>query len=157
MSPETIPETLQELAFTRDLSKEQIDELAALAFEVSFPEDFTIFRETEAGELLYLIRKGQVALYVSVPGQGRKTILTLGPGQIFGWSSLFPSGRKTASARTVTPVEAIAFNAAQLREAMDANKDLGYALLWRIADVVASRLKATRLQLLDIFAPSREC
>jgi CRP-like cAMP-binding protein len=156
MSPETIPETLQGLAFTQDLPSTQLDALAALAFEVTFPEDFTIFRETEAGELLYLIKEGHVALYVSVPGQGRKTILTLGPGQILGWSSLFPSGRKTASARTVTPVEAIAFNTAQLREAMDADKELGYALLWRIADVVASRLKATRLQLLDIFAPSTE-
>jgi CRP-like cAMP-binding protein len=156
MSPETIPKALQELAFTRDMTPEQTEKLADLAFEVSFPEDFTIFRETDAGELLYLIREGQVALYVSVPGQGRKTILTLGPGQILGWSSLFPSGRKTASARTVTATEALAFNAAQLREAMDADTDLGYAILWRVADVVASRLKATRLQLLDIFAPSRE-
>jgi CRP-like cAMP-binding protein len=156
MSPETIPKALQELAFTRDMTPEQTEKLAELAFEVSFPEDFTIFRETDAGELLYLIREGQVALYVSVPGQGRKTILTLGPGQILGWSSLFPSGRKTASARTVTATEALAFNAAQLREAMDADTDLGYAILWRVADVVASRLKATRLQLLDIFAPSRE-
>ena len=154
MTPETIPKALQELAFTRDMTPEQIEKLAALAFEVNFPEDFTIFRETDAGELLYLIKSGQVALYVSVPGQGRKTILTLGPGQILGWSSLFPSGRKTSSARTVTPVEAIAFNAAQLREAMNKDTDLGYAVLWRVADVVANRLKATRLQLLDIFAPS---
>ena len=156
MTPETIPKTLQELAFTQDMTPEQIEKLAALAFEASFPEDFTIFKERDAGELLYLIKNGKVALYVNVPGQGRKTILTLGPGQILGWSSLFPSGRKTASARTITPVEAIAFNAAQLREAMDADPALGYAILWRVADVVASRLKATRLQLLDIFAPSSE-
>jgi hypothetical protein len=154
MTPETIPKTLQELEFTRDIPLEQLEKLAALAFEVSFHEDFTIFRETDAGELLYLIKSGQVALYVSVPGKGRMTILTLGPGQILAWSSLFPSGRKTASARTVTPTEAIAFNAAQLRDAMDEDKELGYAILWRVADVVANRLKATRLQLLDIFAPS---
>ena len=157
MSPETIPKTLQELEFTRDLTPEQIESLAKLAFEVSFPEDHIIFRESDVGELIYLIKSGQVALYGSVAGQGRKTILTLGPGQLLGWSSLFPSGRKTAGARAVTPVEAIAFNAAQLRELMDEDKDLGYAILWRVADVIASRLKATRLQLLDIFAPSREC
>ena len=155
MSPETIPKMLQELTFTRDMTPEQIEKLAGLAFEVSFPADFTIFREKDAGELLYLIKSGQVALYVSVPGQGRKAILTLGPGQLLGWSSLFASGRKTASARTVTPVEALAFNAAQLRELMDEDKDLGYAILWRVADVVASRLKATRLQLMDIFAPGK--
>lgn len=157
MTPETIPKTLAELEFTRDLTPEQREKLAAMAFEVNFPEDFVIFRERDPGELLYLITKGKVALTITVPGKGRVNILTLGPGQPLGWSSLFPSSQKTASARTVTPVEALAFNAAQLRETMDEDNALGYALLWRIADVIAQRLRATRLQLLDIYAPGKEC
>ena len=157
MTSETISKILRELTFSQGMPSEKIDKLAALAFEARFPENFTIFKEREAGELLYLIKSGQVALSMNVPGQGRKTILTLGPGQLVGWSSLFPSGRKTASAHTITPVEAIAFNTAQLRDAMDADPELGYAILWRVADVIASRLHATRLQLLDIYAPSKEC
>ncbi len=156
MMPETIPKVLQELDFTSDMPPEHIEKLAELAFAVSFPENFTIFRETEAGELLYLINSGQVALFVSVPGKGRTTILTLRPGELLGWSSLFPSGRRTAGARTITPVEAIAFNAAQLREAMDEDSALCCSLLWRVTQIIASRLKATRLQLLDIYAPSQE-
>ena len=156
MASETILETLQGLEFTRDLPPAQIEKLAALAFDVHFPENFTIFRELEAGELLYLIKEGQVALFVRVPGEGRTTILTLGPGELLGWSSLFPSGRKTASARTITLVEAIAFNAAQLREAMEEDNALCCSLLWRVTQIIASRLKATRLQLLDIYAPGQE-
>lgn len=154
MTPETVLETFQELDFTREMDPAILEKLSALAFEVSFAEGQWIFRESDVGEIVYLINEGKVALSVSVPGQGRKNILTLGPGQILGWSSLFPSGRKTASARTMTPVQAIAFNAAQLREAIEEDHDLGCALLWEIANVVAGRLKATRLQLLDIFAPS---
>jgi CRP-like cAMP-binding protein len=154
MASEAALETFQELDFTKDMDPAVLEHLSTLAFEVNFAEGQWIFRETDVGELVYLIREGKVALSISVPGQGRKTILTLGPGQILGWSSLFPAGRKTASARTVTPTKAFAFNAAQLREAMDENRDLGCALLWAIADVIAGRLKATRLQLLDIFAPS---
>ncbi len=154
MTPETILEAFQELEFTSNMDPTQLEQLSALAFEVSFAEGQWIFRETDVGELVYLIKEGKVALSISVPGQGRKSILTLGPGQILGWSSLFPSGRKTANARTVTPTRAYAFNASQLREAMDADHDLGCALLWEIANVIAGRLKATRLQLLDIFAPS---
>ena len=154
MTPETVLETFQELDFTREMDPAILEKLSALAFEVSFAEGQWIFRESDVGEIVYLINEGKVALSVSVPGQGRKNILTLGPGQILGWSSLFPSGRKTASARTMTPVQAIAFNAAQLREAIEEDHDLGCALLWEIANIVAGRLKATRLQLLDIFAPS---
>jgi CRP-like cAMP-binding protein len=154
MTPETSLETFQELDFTRNMDPKVLEHLSALAFEVSFAEGQWIFRETDVGELVYLLKEGKVALSVSVPGQGRKNILTLGPGQILGWSSLFPSGRKTASARTVTATQAYAFNAAQLREAIEDDHELGCALLWEIANVIAGRLKATRLQLLDIFAPS---
>ncbi len=154
MTPETVLETFQELDFTQEMDIAILEKLSALAFEVNFPEGQWIFRESDVGELVYLIAEGKVALSVSVPGQGRKNILTLGPGQILGWSSLFPSGRKTASARTVTSTQAYAFNAAQMREAIEEDHDLGCALLWEIANVIAGRLKATRLQLLDIFAPS---
>ncbi len=152
MTPETILEAFQELDFTKDMEPAVLERLSALAFEVNFAEGQWIFRETDVGELVYLIKEGKTVLSVSVPGQGRKSILTLEPGQILGWSSLFPSGRKTASARTVTPTQAFAFNASQLRETMEEDHDLGCALLWAIADVIAGRLKATRLQLLDIFA-----
>ena len=154
MMPENDLKIFQELDFTKNMGPAQLEELSALAFEVNFAEGQWIFRESDVGEFVYLIKEGQVALSISVPGQGRKSILTLGPGQILGWSSLFPSGRKTANARTVTPTQTLAFNASQLREAMDEDRDLGCALLWAIADVIAGRLRATRLQLLDIFAPS---
>ena len=152
MTAEFILKSFEELEIARDLTPEQIETLASMAFEVSFSEDQVIFREADVGELLYIIVDGQAAIDIFVPGQGRTTVLTVGPGQLLGWSSLFPSGRKTAGARTTTPTTAIAVNAAQLREAMQADHDLGCALLWRISEVIAGRLKATRLQLLDIFA-----
>lgn len=154
MTATTVLETLQELDFSKDLTPSQIETLAEMAFEVNFSEGQVLFREADVGELVYAIDEGQVALDIYVPGQGKTTILTLGPGQIVGWSSLIPSGTKTASARAVTPTKAIAINAAQLREAMDLDHDLGYAILWSLVGVVSSRLKATRLQLLDIFAHS---
>jgi CRP-like cAMP-binding protein len=121
---------------------------------VSFEADQIIFREADIGKFLYLVDSGQVAIEIRVPGQGRTTILTVGPGELLGWSSLFPSGRKTAGARTVTATRAIAVDAQRLRDTMFEDHDLGCAILWRITDVIAGRLKATRLQLLDIFAPS---
>ena len=87
----------------------------------------------------------------TIPGRGRVTILTVGPGEVFGWSSLFFERPKTASARTVEPTQALALDAVRLRELCDVDTRLGYLLTRRILDVVSERLKATRMQLLDIY------
>ncbi len=154
MTAETLLKVLESMEFTRGLERHHLEKLASMASELTFSEGEIIFREGDVGNLLYLIEEGQVAVDTHVPGRGRVTILTVGPGQLLGWSALFTQMRKTASARAVIPTRALAFNAAQLREMCDADHDLGYVLLWRVAEVIASRLKATRLQLLDIFAPS---
>lgn len=152
MDESTVLQALQSLEFTRDLEPHQQAKLAGMAHEAIFPANHVIFREGDPGELIYLIKDGQVAIDIKVPGRGRTTVLTVGPGELLGWSSLFPSERKTAGARAMTPTRAIAINAAQMRETMQTDHDLGCVLLWRVASVIAARLKATRLQLLDIFA-----
>lgn len=151
MPSQAVRQMLQESEIARDLSQEQIEKLAALASERTFSEGEIIFRENEVGTVLYIIGEGQVAIEIRVPGRGRRTILTVGSGQLLGWSSLFPSERKTAGARSVHPTRALAIDAASLRETIEQDHDLGCLLLWRIAEVIAGRLKATRLQLLDIF------
>ncbi len=156
MATESVLQTLQAMEFTRDLEPRHLEKLASMATEVSFAEGETIFREGDMGDVVYLIQEGRVAVEIHVPGRGRVTVLTVGPGQLLGWSSIFPPRRKTASGRAVTPVRAIAINATQLREACQADHDLGYAILWRVAEVIADRLKATRMQLLDVFAPGGE-
>ena len=77
----------------------------------------------------------------------------MGPGEVFGWSSLFQQRPKTAAARTIEPTRALALDAGRLRELCDADPRLGYLLTRRILEVVSERLKATRMQLLDIYSP----
>ena len=151
MPSQAVLQMLQESEIVRDLSQEQIEKLATLASERTFSEGEMIFRENEVGNVLYVIGEGQVAIEIRVPGRGRSTILTVGPGQLLGWSSLFPSERKTANARCVRATRALAIDATRLREMIHQDHDLGCLLLWSIAEIIAGRLKATRLQLLDIF------
>jgi CRP-like cAMP-binding protein len=154
MPSSAVLQMIQESQIGYQLSQEQVEKLAALASERNFAAGEIIFRENEVGNVLYIIGEGQVAIEIRVPGRGRSTILTVGPGQILGWSSLFPSERKTASARSVHPTKAVAIDATRLRETIEQDHDLGCLLLWRIAEIIAGRLKATRLQLLDIFEPA---
>ena len=154
MSSETVLRVLQSLEFTKDLELQHLEKLAAIATHVTFSEGSTIFREGDVSELVYLIEEGQVSLVTQVPGHGQVTILPLGPGQLLGWSSLFPPQRKSAGAQTMEPTRVIAINATQLRELCQTDHSLGNSIMWRVAEIISTRLRAARTQLLDIFGPT---
>jgi CRP-like cAMP-binding protein len=145
--------TLKELAFSRGLDPGQVDQLAQIANPVEWAAGTVVFREGDRDALLYVVQEGRVAIEIAVPGRGRVTILTVGPGEVFGWSSIFHQRPKTASARAIESTTALALDAIRLRELCDADPRLGYVLTRRILEVVSERLKATRMQLLDIYGP----
>jgi CRP/FNR family transcriptional regulator, cyclic AMP receptor protein len=145
--------TLRDLAFTQGLDPGQLDQIARIASPVQWDAGATVFREGDCDSLLYLVEEGRVAIEITVPGRGRVIILTVGPGEVFGWSSIFHQRPKTASARTIEPAKALALDASRLRELCDADPRLGYLLTRRILGVVSERLRATRMQLLDIYSP----
>jgi CRP/FNR family cyclic AMP-dependent transcriptional regulator len=144
--------TLTGLTFTEGLDPGQLEPITRIARPVQWNGGETVFREGDADANLYVVREGRVAIEVAVPGRGRVTILTVGPGEVFGWSSLFHPRPKTASARTTEATRAFALDAVRLRELCDADPRLGYLLARRILAVVSERLKATRMQLLDIYS-----
>lgn len=148
-------QALQSLEFTRGFDLKQLERLAAISTYVTFSEGATIFQEGDESDLVYLLVEGEVALTTKVPGHGQVTILTLGAGQLLGWSSLFIPKRKTAGARTNAPSKAIAINALELIELCEADPPFGFTIMWQVADVISGRLRAAREQLLDMFEPAR--
>lgn len=142
---------LRELEFSKELENDQLEKLASIATFVTFSGGATIFREGDASELVYLLTEGKVSLLTRVPGHGQVTILSIGPGQLLGWSSLFLPQRKTAGAITEEPTKAVAINATQLLELCESDTDFGFKVMWNVADVISGRLRAAREQLLDKF------
>lgn len=155
MSREELVKALESLEFTKDLRKEHQAALGAISCHVSFSEGASIFSEEDVSELVYVIEKGKIVLNTKVPGHGEVPILELGAGDLLGWSSLFALKPKTASAVVIEHVHAIAINAPKLRELCRADTELGYNILWRVANVISDRLRAARAMLLDMFEPSR--
>ena len=102
-----------------------------------------------ADEFLLLLH-GKVALEVAAADRPRRTIQTVGPGEVLGWSWLIPPHRWALDARAVKPTRAISLDAEVLRRALGAHPDAGYRFLLRLLPVIAQRLENTRLQLLDL-------
>ena len=142
---------LKDLPFVRGLDADQLRLVAELASPARWAAGETVFREGDDNPMLYLVESGRVAIEVTIPGRGRVSILTVGPGEVFGWSSLFHRRPKTAAARAIEPTHAVALDAGRLGSLCDADPGLGYLLTRRILEVVSERLKATRMQLMDIY------
>jgi CRP-like cAMP-binding protein len=143
---------LEQLRFSAPLPREVLEQLAAESTVRRVPAGTYLFREGSDNRNLYLIRSGRLALEMNVPGRGEVRILTLGPGEMAGWSALLGDGKMTAGAVAVEDTEVVAAEADKLRQLCQSNRDFGYHLMRRMAAALSQRLLATRLQLLDLFA-----
>ncbi len=146
---------LGDRAFFLGMETDHLSTLEDASGEVCFAAGSTIFREGGAADAWYLLTDGVVILEVDIPGRGPHTLQTLHPGDILGWSWLFPPYRWSFDAYARTDVEAIRFDGAALRAAAKLTPAFGYELMRRFAEVLVQRMQAARLQVLDIYGASR--
>lgn len=147
---------LRSMEALHDMESDHLKKLASIAYEKEFAEDDIIYKEGDIGHAIYLIQEGEVVIDMEVPEHGRAVVLTVGPGQLFGWSSLFPPRRKAARAVVSKPTRAIILEANHMRRLFQADHQLEFAVTRRVTEVVADRVKMTRLQLVKAAVSSKE-
>jgi CRP-like cAMP-binding protein len=144
---------MQSIPWFQELEPELFDKLCGISSICTYKPGQELFKEGDVENYLYIVLEGRVALEIYVPGRGRMRIYTAEPMDVVGWSSITPVVRqRTASARVVLPSRLVCLDAVLLRKLCDEDHQLGYVVMRRMANVVASRLLTTRLQLLDMFA-----
>lgn len=110
-----------------------------------------IIRQGDPADKFYLIRHGSVAQELRIPGREPLIVQTLHDGDILGWSWLVPPYLWTMDARANRLTRVISLDARCLRGKYEDNATLAYELFKRFIPVMANRLEAARLQLLDIY------
>jgi CRP/FNR family cyclic AMP-dependent transcriptional regulator len=148
---ETLEPVLKEHPFFRNLAPAHLRTLVSCASNLRLHSREIVFRTGEEATRFYLIRRGEVAIEVFVPGQGALRIATLGAGEVLGWSWLFPPYRWMFDASAVEETLAFALDGVCLRNKCEENHDLGYEMMKRFSLIIIERLQATRLQLLDVY------
>ena len=144
---------LGKIPWFQELQIKHLDMIAGITQLKQAHAGETLFRESDKEDFIYIVLEGRVALDMFVPPRGKVRFYTAERWEVFGWSSVTPSVRqRTAGATAVTETFLAAVEAAKLRELCDQDHTLGYLVMRRLANVVASRLLITRLQLLDMFS-----
>ena len=139
--------------FVLEFEPRHVERLASLARDVRFERNHVIFREGDECSEFYLVASGLVALEIVAPGHTFR-VQTLFSGDELGWSALLMGSGKQFQARVLERVDALAFEASDLLAACREDPAFGFALMQRLLGVVAERLQATRLQLLDMYSPA---
>ena len=148
---ETIEGLLRDVPFFGDMAEEHLALVAGCASNIHFDADEVLFREGDPADTFFLVRHGEVALELFVPGRAGMTIETIQSGDVIGWSWLFPPYRWHFDARALVPVRATMFDGACMRGKCEGDTGLGFDLMSRFAQVMMERLQWTRLRLLDIY------
>jgi CRP/FNR family cyclic AMP-dependent transcriptional regulator len=144
---------LQRHPFVEEFQAQHVETLATLATRVRFDRDQIIFREGDECSDFYLIVSGLVALEIAAPDHVFR-VQTLAAGDELGWSALLMGAGKHFQARALERVEALAFDGGDLLASCKRDPQFGFVLMHRLLGVVAGRLQATRLQLLDMHSPA---
>lgn len=137
--------------FLAGLPEADVAKLTELTFEVRFQPEQIIFREGDPSSFFYLVITGHIALELLAPGRVFR-IETVGDGEDLGWSSLLESVNKQFQARCLEPTRALAFDGPRLIALCEKDPGFGFRLMRKVVATVADRLRATRLQLLDVYA-----
>jgi small-conductance mechanosensitive channel/CRP-like cAMP-binding protein len=97
-------DALSKVDVFRALDAEKVDRLARRLRLVIFGPGEVILRQGDPGDSLYVVRAGQVAVRVDLPG-GHREVATLSSGQFFGEMSLMTGESRAATVVAKSDVE----------------------------------------------------
>ena len=144
-------ETLKNIQFLQDFSDDHLQHIASLAEIKEFPAGSVVFRKGQPPSSVYLVVQGNITLEINVPARGTMQSQTVGSGELLVWTPVLGPGFMTVTACVQTPSTLLVLNAAQIRAFWAYDLSFGFAFMRRIAQVLTSRLFATRLLLLDVY------
>ena len=136
--------------FLRGLKPAHLRLLADSAMRTHYEAGELIFREGDPANRFYLIEQGRVSLETQGKDAPPVSVQVIGPGDVLGWSWLFPPYYWHFDARVIEPTTAIFFYGTRLREQCEQDHDFGYEMMKRMTQVVIHRLQATRKELLSL-------
>jgi CRP-like cAMP-binding protein len=143
---------LSDQPFVRDLDEAHLEVLSSAVIErTTWKAGDWVLRRGDTADVFHLLIDGTISIEIRSPGSAPRTIQTLHGGELIGWSWLYEPYLWTFDARAVQDSSAFTFDSAALRSAIDSDCEFGLVVMKRVTKAIVNRLKATRLQVLDVY------
>lgn len=143
-------EHLKEFEIFRHVTLDNIQTIANEAEYLDLDEDEVLFAEGSTGRDIFLVIKGAVGIYNSVPGGESGEIRefhTIRPGEVIGELSYVDGAPRSAEAKTKESSILLQIPAEALDSLCEEKPVLGYRLMTNIANIITDRIRTTNLEL----------
>ncbi|MFZ2101050.1 MAG: cyclic nucleotide-binding domain-containing protein [Oricola sp.] len=149
-------EILAEHPVLQHFDKDTLDLLAGCARNEHFRAGEAIYTEGDAADKVFLIREGDVAVQIAAPQHDPIIVETLRSGDVLGWSWMVPPYKHMSDARALNDVRAISLDGVCMRNKAEQTPALGYQMFKHFVPHMATRFRALRMQLLDVYGTAKE-
>ena len=133
---------LSSIQVFRDLSPNELMQMDRQITMSACNPGKIFYMPEDSGEVLFLLKKGQVQIYRLAPNGKKLIVATLGPGAIFGEMSLVGQGMHNAFAEAVDACLLCVMSRADVERLMREKPDVAYRFFESMGDRV-SQLEAS--------------
>lgn len=137
-------ELLKRVALFDGLTQSELDKVAQLCTEKSYPTGGIIIQQGDTGDELYIIQEGQVEILV-MGIKPERPVVVLGKGQILGEMSLLDEGFRSATGRAAAPTIVQSIRGDQFTQLTSQDHHIGYIVMRNLAADLSFKLRHRNL------------
>lgn len=132
---------LSDIPIFDTLTRRQKTKIQSIIHTRNYSKGEIVFRKQDPGVGLYIVREGQVEVYNEYSDMTKSLVATLNKGEFFGEISLLNDVPRSGT--VVASQNSILFGLfrTDLLVMMDSDPKLGVRLVYRLAQVIAERLR----------------
>jgi CRP-like cAMP-binding protein len=142
-SAEDTVSLLEAVPAFRELGREELEAVAAVAMPRRFAAGEVVFREGDDSDTCYIVRDGHARALREHAGGRQITLATFGPGDIFGELAMFDDELRSATVEAIDDVETLAILGNDMRRLMHEHADIAV----KLAVALSRRLRAANERL----------
>ena len=142
--------TIKNSMLLQDLSNEDLEGLATYCEMRTMNEGTTVFIENMPGESLFLITKGSIRISKMFAEGDEKTLVALGPEDVFGEMAVIDGLPRSATARVAENAELISFKKKDLERLCSDDAQLALKLVSNIVRVFSKRVRESSEEYRDM-------
>lgn len=128
------------------LSQRQLFRIHKLIHIRNYESGEVVFRQGDPGVGMYIVRSGQIEVYSEHADMTREKIAVMNPGDFFGDISLLNDSARSATAVASRKSTLFGFFRPDLLSLMDSDPKLGMRFIYRLAQIVAERLRLSSVE-----------
>jgi len=120
-------EILKSVPFFSDLSEGDLRQIAETVKMDYFPAEHVIFTENDPGEIMYIIKRGQIQVI-----RDNTIVAVLKDGAFFGEMALVSDEHRNATVKTVTDVEVLTLSKQDFIHLLETNSTIASRVSYEV-------------------------